>query len=177
MKLTLISDTHLTYSGNLPLNLIPILKESDLIVHAGDFVSIECYEELKKLNNLIGVHGNLDCKELKKLLPERIVFNVEDICIGVIHRGQLNMLDTIGLGYLAREMEVDVLIFGHLHTPILESIYDNILLVCPGSPTKPRMSLPCAIELIIDGKDISGKIITLGKSYCEYIKSLSENSD
>ncbi|HID28113.1 MAG TPA: YfcE family phosphodiesterase, partial [Methanosarcinales archaeon] len=113
----------------------------------------------------------------KKLLPERIVFNVEDICIGVIHRGQLNMLDTIGLGYLAREMEVDVLIFGHLHTPILESIYDNILLVCPGSPTKPRMSLPCAIELIIDGKDISGKIITLGKSYCEYIKSLSENSD
>jgi predicted phosphodiesterase len=65
-------------------------------------------------------------------------------------------------------MGVDVLIFGHLHRPLIEKT--DIVLVCPGSPTKPRMSNPSVVELIIEKGSINGRIISLDGDTCEYIK-------
>ena len=45
---------------------------------------------------------------------------------------------TCGLWYLAQELGVDLLIVGHLHTPIVEE--SDPMIVCPGSPTVPRLS-------------------------------------
>ena len=80
----------------------------------------------------------------------------------------LSVMDTTAQGYLAKEMEVDVLIFGHLHRPIIER--KDVMLVCPGSPTKPRMSNPGVVELIIEKGSIEGRIITLEGDSCGYIK-------
>jgi predicted phosphodiesterase len=44
------------------------------------------------------------------------------------------------------------------------------MLVCPGSPTKPRMSNPSAVELIIEKGSINGRILTLEGDSCEYIR-------
>ena len=65
-------------------------------------------------------------------------------------------------------MEVDVLIFGHLHRPLIEK--NDVMLICPGSPTKPRMSNPSAVELIIEKGSINGRIIDLEGDTCQYIK-------
>ncbi len=77
-------------------------------------------------------------------------------------------MDTTAQGYLAKEMEVDILIFGHLHRPLIER--KDVMLVCPGSPTKPRMSSPSVVELIIKKGSIEGRVITLEGDSCEYIK-------
>ncbi|AKB31844.1 phosphodiesterase [Methanosarcina siciliae HI350] len=167
MKLIAISDTHLK-TGEVPPQLQNILKDCDLIVHAGDFSTVEAYQAFNESGKLKAVAGNADTFELRQLLPEKLKFEVEGIRIGVVHEGGLSVIDTTAQGYLAREMGVDVLIFGHLHRPLIEK--KEVILVCPGSPTKPRMSKPSAVELIIEKGSIKGRILTLEGDSCEYIR-------
>ncbi|AKB27921.1 phosphodiesterase [Methanosarcina siciliae T4/M] len=167
MKLIAISDTHLK-TGEVPPQLQNILKDCDLIVHAGDFSTVEAYQAFNASGKLKAVAGNADTFELRQLLPEKLKFDVEGIRIGVVHEGGLSVIDTTAQGYLAREMGVDVLIFGHLHRPLIEK--KEVILVCPGSPTKPRMSKPSAVELIIEKGSIKGRILTLEGDSCEYIR-------
>ncbi|MDY9927952.1 metallophosphoesterase [Methanosarcina sp.] len=167
MKLIAISDTHLK-TGEIPLQLQNILENCDLIVHAGDFSNVEAYKAFNASGKLRAVYGNDDTFELRQLLPERLKFEVEGVNIGVVHEGGLSVMDTTAQGYLAKEMGVDVLIFGHLHRPLIEK--NDVMLVCPGSPTKPRMSNPSAVELIIEKGSIKGRILNLEGDSCEYIK-------
>lgn len=177
MKLIALSDTHMK-TGEIPPQLQDLLKECDLVVHAGDFSTLETYQAFNSSGKLKAVFGNDDTPELKRLLPERLIFEVEGVKIGVIHEGGLSVMDTTSQGYLAKEMEVDILIFGHLHRPLIEK--KDVMLVCPGSPTKPRMSSPSVVELIIENGSISGRIIPLEGDTCGYLKfqdSLKERRD
>ena len=167
MKLIVLSDTHLK-TGEIPQQLQTLLEECDLIVHAGDFSNVKAYQAFNAFGKLKAVFGNDDVSELKKLLPERLKFEVEGVKIGVVHEGGLSVTDTTAQGYLAKEMTVDILIFGHLHRPLIEK--RDVVLVCPGSPTKPRMSNPSVVELIIENGNINGRIITLEGDTCQYIK-------
>jgi len=166
MKFLIISDTHLE-TDSIPQYLAGIIEDYDLIVHAGDFSSMAFYRALESTGKLRAVHGNTDEKELQELLPEKLIFEVEGVKIGVVHEGALSIVDTTPMRYLALEMGVSVLIFGHLHRPIIEK--RDVLLICPGSPTKPRMSDPCAVELIIDNGSVSANIIEISGQSCSYI--------
>jgi putative phosphoesterase len=167
MKLIALSDTHLK-TGEIPPQLQALLEECDIVVHAGDFSTVEAYNSFNAGGKLKAVFGNDDVPELKKLLPERLKFEVEGVKIGVVHEGGLSVTDMTAQGYLAKEMDVDILIFGHLHRPLIEK--KEVMLVCPGSPTKPRMSNPSVVELVIEKGSIGGRILTLEGDTCEYIK-------
>ncbi|MDK2834998.1 MAG: uncharacterized protein PWR29_141 [Methanolobus sp.] len=166
MKLLLISDTHLE-TDSVPPYLAGLIEDYDIIVHAGDFSSMPFYRALEATGKLRAVHGNTDEKELQQILPERLVFEAEGIKIGVVHEGALSIIDTTPMRYLALEMGVNVLVFGHLHRPIIERT--DVLLICPGSPTKPRMSDPCAVELIIENGSVSANIVEITGQSCSYI--------
>ena len=172
MKLIIISDTHIkpgqSLLARLPEDLISILKNSDIIIHAGDFETPGCYNELKNLGKLIAVHGYTDAPELMELLPERETIEVEGIRIGVIHKGQLASENTDGLRYLAKDMDVDVLVFGHFHHPIVEKT--GVLLLSPGSAIVPGIAEPSAIELEIIENNIKGKIIRCKDNVCSYFE-------
>ena len=178
MKITVISDTHVKPGQTikiLPSPLLDMLASSDMIVHAGDFVSLQCYNELSDINTVVGVSGNMDSQEVMQLLPKHTTFEVEGIRIGVTHQGQLSVVDMTGLGYLARELKVDMLIFGHIHMPRLIKSGD-ITLLCPGSPTQPRQSVPAAAELIIQNGEVSASIVNFQGKVCdsiEFARSLS----
>ncbi|VVB94138.1 Calcineurin-like phosphoesterase superfamily domain protein [uncultured archaeon] len=172
MKLIVLSDTHLkpgqSLFSRLSKDLISIIKNSNLILHAGDFDSLQCYNELQSLGKLIAVHGDTDCNELITLLPEREVTEVGGVKIGIIHKGQLTSEHTDGLRYLAKEMDVDVLIFGHFHHPIVEKT--EVLLLSPGSATVPGIAEPSAMELEIVDTNIRGKIIRCTGNACSYFE-------
>ncbi len=169
MKIIAISDTHLKSGLLLPGDLVALLKDADMIIHAGDFVSRKAYDEISGLGRLEAVHGNMDDRELKNLLPERKVIKVEGIRIGIVHEASLSLHDTTGARFMAKEMDVDVLVFGHIHKPVIEK--SDVLLVCPGSPTVPRLSEPAAILLCIEGDSISGKVITFEGVACSAVES------
>ncbi len=172
MKIIVISDTHII-SGSLieqlPDDLVSLLKEADLIIHAGDFVTEAAFNELADIRSLEAVHGNMDETVIKELLPERKVIEIEGMRIGIVHEAALSLQDTIGPWYMAKEMDVNILIFGHIHKPVIEK--SDVLLICPGSPTAPRLSEPSAVELIIENRKVSGRIVTLQGTVCSMIES------
>lgn len=167
MKIIALADTHIK-SGSLieclPPDLIGLIKDADMVIHAGDFVTKAAYDELSGICRLLAVHGNMDETALKALLPERKVIEIEGIRLGIVHEAALSLQDTTGAWYMAKEMGVGVLIFGHIHKPVIES--SDVLLVCPGSPTVPRLSEPSAVELNIEYGKLSGKLITLEGRRC-----------
>ncbi len=172
MKIIAIADTHIKNGSireYLPSDLIALLEGADMIIHAGDFVTKRAHDELSGVNRLEAVHGNMDEQSLKQLLPERKVIEVEGIKIGIIHEAALSLQDTTGAWYMAKEMGVEVLVFGHVHKPVIEK--SDVLLACPGSPTAPRLSEPSAIELNIEDREISGRIITLEGTRCGALES------
>ena len=152
------------------MRLIELIKQADIVIHAGDFVTRQAYDELAGICRLEAVHGNMDEMSLKKLLPDRKIIEVCDLKIGIIHEAALSIQDTTGARYMAKEMGVDVLIFGHIHKPVIEK--SDLLLLCPGSPTAPRLSEPGVIELRIDEGNISGKVITLEGTRCGALESM-----
>lgn len=167
-RIIALSDTHLE-GRDLPSGLSELLKDADMLIHAGDFVSPETYRALEELGQgrLEAVCGNADYPELKRLLPARRTLEVEGIRIGLVHRASLSF-DLTGAGMMAREMDVNVLVFGHIHRPIVEK--GDRLLICPGSPTVPRQSAPTVAELEIKDGRISGRIVPLGGPTCDYLR-------
>jgi putative phosphoesterase len=175
-RIIALSDTHLEEKTQLPPGLAELLSGADMILHAGDFVSLDVYRALAETGRLEAVCGNADSPELKRLLPVRKTIVVEGIRIGLVHRAS-HSFDTTGAEMMAREMEVGVLVFGHIHRPIVEK--GDRLLICPGSPTFPRQSAPSVAELEIKDGRISGRIVPLGSPTCDYLRyaqSLAEKS-
>ena len=175
-RIIALSDTHLK-DEDLPPAVIALARKADVILHAGDFVTLECHSALAELGRLEAVHGNSDSLQLKRLLPERRVIEVDGLRIGLLHMAS-HGADLVGAQMMAREMEVEVLVFGHIHRPIIEK--GKRLLICPGSTTLPRMSSPSVAELeIVDGQ-VSGRIISIGSATCNYLKfahELAEKSE
>jgi len=164
-SIAILADTHLEVKP--PQKLMNFINKYDLIFHAGDFISLETYNSLQDQSRLEAVYGNADSPDLKRLLPLRKILEVDGVRIGLVHQASYSM-DLTGADMLAREMEVDVLIFGHFHRPMVRK--GARLLICPGSPSLPRMSPPTIAELIIKPDEINGKIIPLGAPSCNYLK-------
>ena len=166
-KIIALSDTHLKDDDSLPSAVVAIASKADIILHAGDFVSVQAYSALKNLGRLVAVRGNSDSPQLKRLLPEREVIEVGGVKIGLVHMASHGS-DLMGADMLAREMDCEVLVFGHIHRPIIEK--GKRLLICPGSTAQPRMSAPSVAELrVIDGS-VQGRIIPIGSPVCDYLR-------
>ncbi|MCS7130044.1 MAG: YfcE family phosphodiesterase [Archaeoglobaceae archaeon] len=163
MRIIAVADTHLQ-EWQIPEKLIELMRSADLIVHAGDFVSFEVYEKFSEFD-LVAVKGDNDDPKLEKL-PEIAKFKVDNLEIGLVHKGNyLNIFDD--LIYKAMELNVDLLIFGHIHRFVFEKIKNRAIL-CPGSPTEPRMSFASCAEILIDRKDVEVKCHLVQSIFCSF---------
>lgn len=175
MKIIAISDTHIESGSiveSLPIGLVKLIKQADIVIHSGDFVTKQAYEELTAVCRIEAVYGNMDEVKLRNLLPERKIIKAEGVKIGIVHEATLSINDMTGARYMAKEMDVDVLVFGHIHKPVIEK--SDVLLVCPGSPTAPRLSECGAVELVIKDDEIIGRVITFEGKRCSSIESMTE---
>lgn len=170
-RIIALSDTHLMNDDRLPAAVVALARRADIILHAGDFVSLQAYSDLKSLGRLVAVRGDSDSPQLKSLLPEREVLDVEGVRIGLVHRAS-HSSDLLGAEMMAREMDCDVLVFGHIHRPIIER--GNRLLISPGSTTLPRMSAPSLAEIEIKEGRVQGRIIPIGDPVCNYLRYAEE---
>ncbi len=151
MRIVAVSDTHARRFDELPERLISIMDSSDMVVHSGDFTSADVLDEFERRYDFIGVYGNVDDYEVRERLNETEIFEIDGLKFGLIHKG--NFLNEFhDLGYKAMEMGVDVLVFGHIHRYVVERM-GRVILICPGSPTSPRLSASsCAVIEVVDGK-------------------------
>lgn len=132
MTLFVISDTHVPeISQKIPEDFLSQIKTDDILLHAGDFTNLKTLKELERRCKVYAVRGNMDDPEVKKILPEKRIVDVSGKKIGIFH-GWGPPSDLAERVLKRFEVNLDVLIFGHSHTPYHKKI-DKTLLFNPGS--------------------------------------------
>lgn len=166
MLIGVISDTHIPErADNIPEIVFEVFEDVDLILHAGDLVSLSVKEQLEAINPTICVQGNMD-RYMGLKLSERKKLNLEGIEIGLTHGEVYPRGDTQQLRYIGLEMDVKVLITGHTHWSFIKELPD-MLLLNPGSPTVPRLSDPSVMILEVDDGQLDAKIVKIGDPVCK----------
>lgn len=138
MKIVVISDTHIpTRAKKLPDRIISDLQSANLIIHAGDWQTLEVYNELSKYGEVKGVVGNVDDANVQAHFPEKIILDLNGKKIGVVHGHGKGLTTERRVLEAFKDENVDCIIFGHSHIPVLKKLND-ILLFNPGSATDKR---------------------------------------
>ena len=165
MLIGLISDTHIPDRARiLPQNVIDAFSDVDLILHAGDLTSPKVIDELEEIAPVMAVQGNMDRANGIKL-PKAKVIEAEDLRIGLVHGEVYPRADSQQLLYLARELNVDILVSGHSHQPKIEQS-EGILLLNPGSPIVPRLADRTVMLLEINNREVDVELVKVGSPVC-----------
>ncbi|MBR3112804.1 MAG: metallophosphoesterase [Methanobrevibacter sp.] len=165
MLIGLISDTHIPDRARiLPQNVIDAFSDVDLILHAGDLTSPKVIDELEEIAPVMAVQGNMD-RANGINLPKAKVIEAEDLRIGLVHGEVYPRADSQQLLYLARELNVDILVSGHSHQPKIEQS-EGILLLNPGSPIVPRLADRTVMLLEINNREVDVELVKVGSPVC-----------
>lgn len=154
MQALLLADTHLPRRAkDLPAEVWAAVDRADLVVHAGDWVTVELLDALEARADVLGCWGNNDGPELRRRLPEVAHRTVEGVRLAVVHetgdaKGREARLDQ-------RYDDVDVLVFGHSHIPWDTVTPKGMRLLNPGSPTDRRRQPHCTwMTLELPGTEV-----------------------
>ena len=147
VKIGLISDTHLASPVEiLPPEVARQFVGVDVILHAGDLVSMHVLDELRVVAPVQAVRGNADLVDCHSLPLTRIV-EQGATRIGLCHGdGSPHDLSQRVLQYFSGR-NVDVIVFGHSHQPSIEE-RAGVVLVNPGSPTHPRAGAERSVGIL-----------------------------
>ena len=140
VRIALVSDTHMPRKGLvLPPACVERLRAADVIVHAGDWSSLEAVAMVRGLGPpVVGVRGNVEEAGVRAALPATAQATAGGVRIGVVHDGGPG---AGRLGRLRRRFPTaDAVVFGHSHIPWHEVAGDGFMVVNPGSPTDRRRS-------------------------------------
>lgn len=132
-RIGLISDTH----GLLRPQALNALRDSELILHAGDVGKPEILTALRELAPVIAVRGNVDKPDWASTLPETAVAEAGTVLFYVLHD-----LHTLDLNPAAAGFHV--VVSGHSHQPG-KSERDGVLYINPGSAGPRRFQLPVTV--------------------------------
>ncbi|MDD3089177.1 MAG: metallophosphoesterase [Candidatus Omnitrophica bacterium] len=162
MRIGVISDTHIPVTApELPGELLSGLAGCDLILHAGDIIESSVLDSLRSVAPVTAVRGNMDSLELREKLPDKIIIEAEDVHIGMIHGSGLHsrVISSVSEEF---DKQVDIVVFGHTHTPLNEK-RGNVLFFNPGSPTDKIFAPYRSFGIIaVNGRSFSGEIIKIG---------------
>ena len=133
------------------------LADKDIILHAGDIVSFEIVDFLRR-KEFHGVHGNMDPSDIKDVLPEKMVVKIGPYNLGLIHgyRHSYGQEDQIRSEF----NDVDIIIYGHSHRAV-NHVKEGVLFFNPGTATGFSSRDSNSIGVLELGKTIRGKIIEL----------------
>lgn len=153
-RIGILSDTH----GYLHPNAFSFFKNCDEIWHAGDIVDPGILDELRLIAPVVrAVYGNCDDWDLRREIPENLVFQCEGHTVALRHIvGYPGKYQPDAL-QLMDEYHPSILVAGHSH--ILKVMNDekhHLLFLNPGAAGRyglhTRLTM---LRLKIDGNDIS----------------------
>ena len=139
MLIAILADTHLPRgSRRLPEACVERIAAADLLLHAGDVLTLEVLRELEAIGPpLAAVHGNVDSAELRQLLPAERVVEAGGARIALVHDAgpRAGRLERMRRRFGER---AEAVVFGHSHLPLHETHPDGFQIFNPGSPTERR---------------------------------------
>jgi len=156
MVIGVVSDTH----GMVDPSLFTILKDVELIIHAGD-IGEDVITELETIAPVIAVSGNMDHYLTGYHLNKIEILELGGKKIMVTHIFGYPRRISPELIDLRSKESPDVIIFGHSHFPLNESV-DGILYLNPGSAGPARFAFKRSVALLtITPVSVSAEIIEL----------------
>lgn len=159
MKIGVISDTHVpTIVPALPPVIFDIFRGVDLILHAGDIVELSVLDDLRAIAPVEAVAGNVDDVEVHARLPLKKIIQLGKYRAGLIH-GKYKI--DIQKEMIRKEFDhVDLIVYGHSHTPFWGEI-DGIYFLNPGSPTDKRHAPYNSVAILEVGESLKAEIIRI----------------
>jgi hypothetical protein len=159
MKVGVLSDTHVpAIVKALPPVIFDIFKGVDLIVHAGDITELSVLDELGAIAPVEAVAGNMDDPDVHSKLPQKKILALGRYNIGLIH-GKYKI--DVQKEMIRKEfVNVDLIVYGHSHTPFWGKI-DGVYFLNPGSPTDKRHAPYNSVALLEIGDEIRAEIIRI----------------
>lgn len=132
-RIGLLSDTHAYWDNRY----LKYFQECDEIWHAGDIGSTEIIEKLQSFKTFRGVYGNIDGQDIRRILPEINIFEIEDAKVLMKHIGGYPGKYDPSVRNMLIDNSPNLFISGHSH--ILKVKFDkelNILHINPGAAGK-----------------------------------------
>ncbi|HYA14751.1 MAG TPA: metallophosphoesterase family protein [Syntrophales bacterium] len=160
MKIGVISDTHLTCCDDRLTRLLhDYFCDVDLILHAGDLVDISVLDAFTG-KDVKAVCGNMDPITVRNILPDRMILNINNYKVGLIHGW--GMPFGIEKKILKEIGRVDCLVYGHTHKATNE-VRNGVLFFNPGSATDKRFATRNTVGILEIKEKIKGTIIELNE--------------
>lgn len=162
MRIGVLSDTHIPRRAKgLPAQMLRAFESVEMILHAGDLVSLSVLRELERIAPTFAVRGNVDPPEVAEVLPACRTISVGRFQIGLVH-GDQGTAGTTPLRALEAFIgeEVACVVFGHSHQPYNQP-QKGVHLFNPGSPTDPRWERRPSYGILRVEEEIRGEIVLL----------------
>lgn len=134
MKIGIMGDTH----GDTQVirKILQMAPPVEMWLHTGDHAEDAYLLEKLAMVPVIKALGNCDYDPKLANIDE--IFAYEGYKIWLTHGHRYMGHTRIGeLAWWAKQLEVDIVVYGHTHIPMNE-YYGDKLLVNPGSPSRPR---------------------------------------
>lgn len=152
-RIGILSDTHSCWDDRYA----KYFADCDEVWHAGD---IGCVDTLVRLQGIVpvvrAVCGNIDSGQVRRMCPECLEFEVEDVRVMLTHIGGYPGRYAPGIMRHLTESRPQLMVCGHSH--ILKVMYDDklkMLHVNPGAAgTQGWHRKRTLVRLTIDGADM-----------------------
>lgn len=177
MKIGVLADTHIPdLLPALPTRVLELFNGVDLIFHVGDVTDLTVLQQLEPIAQTFAVCGEHDSAQVRHYVDEKQRLTFGGRAVGLVHGARAwegNWMRRIVLrfnpryrmdillGYVLRQFnDVDVIVFGHSHTPYMK-MHGNTLLFNPGS-LLPRGGRVGSVGLLeINNTAIKARIIAV----------------
>lgn len=154
-----LSDTH---NKVLP-QVHEVFADCGLLLHCGDFCTMDVVAELETLATIQGVSGNMDGYEMKTRFPEARIVDLAGTKILLVHGHHYGPPAgrSSRLARSARTNGASIVIHGHSHEPVDESV-DGVRVLNPGSASQPRREPHPTVGLLhLDNGQIRWELVEL----------------
>ena len=144
-----VADTHIS-RGRPAGFLEPVVDffrrmDVGLILHAGDAGQASILQSLEQVAPVVAVRGNADALDLIEMLPDRVWIEAGSQTVLLMHGHHGKT--ALKAARAAAAPEVDLIVFGHSHKPLIER-EGRTILFNPGSPTERRWNPHFGVGLI-----------------------------
>lgn len=150
MRIGAISDTH----GLMRPQALDALRNSDLILHAGDVGKPEILAALQKIAPVRAIRGNVDHGAWADVLPVTANIQLPGLRIFMLHDRNILDFDPATAGF-------HLVISGHTHKAS-RTTKDNVTYLNPGSAGPRRFRLPVTVAQIeVEAHSVQISIVEL----------------
>lgn len=157
VRVAVVSDSH--GAAGAAEKLARSAGRVDRLFHLGDHArEAEMFAEAVGAESFLAVRGNCDGRDEAETTEMAYIFGHR---IMLTHGHEYNVKTSLlRLSLAAQEMEVEAVLFGHTHQSAID-FAGGMLMVNPGSISRPRLMRPSFAILEITRDRIAPKIVTL----------------